>query len=313
MNAQSLRMLMVNAVFGLMLLGGLSVSAAEHAQITYFARITIDDQVVELRKTDGTISSGEFLSEIILLPDGRANGGFGIWELGAPDVLSLYHVVEGQRSVDRRTGPFYSFRAERLEPLPATEITITLRPVQSQVPTPTGTVKFLITLEFTDNDSIGPDGAPLRFNANGQVSQGCVGPAPCDAALPEFGLVRALPQTLLVQTLTGNYTATFENVALVFSRGSAVGSLALSLPGGALQNVHIGGGNIQLRNGEAMGAWLRGRTINPEADPLPVLMVIANQESASEPCRIYDILGTQVGPARTEVQGRITGLVIDPP
>jgi hypothetical protein len=312
MNTQSLRMLIVNVVLELTLLGGLSVSAAEHAQITYYARINIDDQVVELRKNDGTISSGEFLSEIILLPDGRANGGFGIWELGAPDVLSLYHVVKGQRIVDRRTGPFYSFRAERLAPLPGTEITITLRPVQSQLPTPNGTVTFTITLEFVDNDSIGHDGAPLSFNANGQVSQGCVGPAPCDSALPEFGIVRALPQTLLVQTLTGNYTATFENVALVFSRGSAVGSLALSLPGGAVQNVHIVGGNIQFRNGEATGAWLRGRTPSTGADQLPVLMVIANQESASEPCRIYDIVGTQVGPTRAEVQGRITGLVVDP-
>jgi hypothetical protein len=305
MNTQSLRMLIVNLVLGLTLLGGLSVSAAEHVQITYYARINIDDQVVELRKADGTLSSGEFLSEIILLPDGRANGGFGIWELGAPDVLSLYHVVAGHRDVDRRTGPFYSFRAERLAPLPATEITITLRPVQSQAPSPTGKVTFLI-------DSVSHDGAPLSFSANGQVNQDCVGPAPCDAALPEFGLVRALPQTLLVQTLTGNYTANFENVALVFSRGGAIGSLALSLPGGAVQNVHIVGGNIQFRNGEATGAWLRGRTPSTGADQLPVLMVIANQESPSEPCRIYDILGTQVGPSRTEVQGRITGLVIDP-
>lgn len=94
MNTQSLRMLIVNLVLGLTLLGGLSVSGAEHAQITYFARINIDDQVVELRKTDGTISSGEFLSEIILLPDGRANGGFGIWELSAPDVCKpLYQLL----------------------------------------------------------------------------------------------------------------------------------------------------------------------------------------------------------------------------
>jgi len=303
MKSRYFKILSVCLSFGLLSLGAFSVPAAAQ-QMFAFTKVYVDYQVVEVRKADGTISSAEFLSEIILLPDGRANGGWGMWELGTPEVLSLYQVTEGRLISNRRANPSYSFKAQRLEPLPAKEITITLRPVPNQPPT--GSVRFII-------DSVSHDGSPISFNANGQVSPGCVGPAPCDAALPEFGLVRAMPQTLLIQTLTGNYTANFENVALVLSRGSAVGSFALSLPGGEVQNVHIVGGNIQFRNGEAMGAWLRGRASPTEEDQLPVLMVIANQESASEPCRIYDIAGTQVGPARAEVQGRITGLVVDPP
>ena len=40
-------------------------------------------------------------------------------------------------------------------------------------------------------------------------------------------------------------------------------------------------------------------------------LVIANQDGPTEPCRIYDIAGTQV-PAHFEAQGRITALAVDP-
>jgi hypothetical protein len=73
--------------------------------------------------------------------------------------------------------------------------------------------------------------------------------------------------------------------------------------------MRIKGGEIDFRNGNI--CWLRGQSTTPSADPLPVLMVIANGPSPSEPCRIYDIAGTQV-PAHFEAEGRITALTVDP-
>jgi len=311
MKSRFFKMLLVCLALGLLSLGGPSVPAAAQ-QVLTFTKVNLDYQVVEVHKADGTISSAEFLSEITLLPDGRANGGFGIWELGAPDVLSLYHVFEGHRSVDRRTGPFYSFRAERLAPLPATEITITLRPVQSHLPTPTGTVKFIITLELVDNSSI----ALLSFNANGQVNQGCVGPAPCDGGLPEFGFVRTPPQAVVIQTLQGNYTANVENVALVFSHDRAIGLLSLSGPDGTVHALRVTGGELFLPDAPHAGAiaGLIKSAPPPVQDslpPLPVVTLITDQGS-SIPGLSYDIISPQTGPAHFEVQGRITGIALDP-
>jgi hypothetical protein len=226
----------------------------------------------------------EFLSEIVLLPDGRATGGFGIWELHGPDVLSLYQVSEG-----RNNGPFFTFKAKRLTVVPADEITINVRVGGSA---PTGSVTFIID---------GLNGLHLTLTAKGTQTQ--------TDTLPQFGLIRAEPQTVLVETFTGNYTASFENIALVFSGGSTIGSLVLSSPNGTLQKIRIKGGEIDFKNGSV--SWLRGQRTEPSADPLPVLMVIANQDGPTEPCRIYDIAGTQV-PAHFEAQGRITGIATDP-
>ena len=137
-------------------------------------------------------------------------------------------------------------------------------------------------------------------------NDGCKGGL-CPDPPPTFGLVHGEPQTVLVETFTGNYTASFENVALVLSKGRAIGSLVLSSPSGSPQRIRIKGGEIDFDHGNV--SWLRGQTTS--ADPLPVLMVIANQDFLSEPCRIYDIAGTQV-PAHFEAQARITALVVDP-
>ena len=250
-----------------------------------YQKIKTGYQPVEVRKADGSVFTAEFLSEFVLFSDGRANGGLGMWELHGSDVLSLYRVTEG-----RNNGPFWTFKGSRLAAEPADLITINARVGGGGAPT--GTVTFIID---------GVNGLHLTFSVRAEISDGTDAP-------PQFGLVRADPQTVLVETFTGTYTASFENVALVLSDGNAIGSLVLSSPNGSLQRIRIKGGEIDFRNGNV--SWLRGQTTTT-ADPLPVLMVIANQDSPTEPCRIYDIAGTQV-PAHFEAQGRITGLAVDP-
>lgn len=256
-----------------------------------YQKIKVGYQTVEVRKADGSVFIAEFLSEFVLFPDGRADGGFGIWELRGPNVLSLYRVTEG-----RNNGPFWTFKGSRLAAEPADLITINARVGGGGAPA--GTVTFIID---------GVNGLHLTFNVRAEISNNCTGDSRCTSPPPQFGLVRTDPQTVLVETFTGNYTASFENVALVLSDGNAIGSLVLSNPNGSLQRIRIKGGEIDFRNGNV--SWLRGQTTS--ADPLPVLMVIANQDSPTEPCRIYDIAGTQV-PAHFEAQGRITGLAVDP-
>lgn len=262
------------------------------AQPFAYGKIEMYYQAVQVRRGDGSVFAAEFLAEFVLFEDGRANGGFGMWELNGPDVLSLYRVTEG-----RNNGPYWSFKATRLAADPADQITVEARVGGGSVPT--GTVTFVID---------GANGLHLTFSARALINDGCQG-GRCIDPPPTFGLVHAEPQTVLVETFTGNYTASFENVALVLSKGRAIGSLVLSSPSGLPQRIRIKGGEIDFRNGNI--SWLRGQTTGPSADPLPVLMVIANQDVPSEPCRIYDIAGTQV-PAHFEAQGRITALVVDP-
>jgi hypothetical protein len=271
-------------------LGGFAPSTSAQTSFAY-QKIKVGYQPVQVRRGDGSVFTAEFLAEFILLSDGRANGGFGIWDLEGKDVLSLYRVTEGKNN-----GPFWTFKATRLAAEPADLITIEARVGGGSVPT--GSVTFIID---------GVNGLHLTFNVRAEINDGCTG-GRCTGPLPQFGLVRAEPQTVLVETFTGNYTANFENVALVLSEGRAIGSLVLSSPDGSLQKIRIKGGEIDFRNGNV--SWLRGQT-STTADPLPVLMVIANQDGPTEPCRIYDIAGTQV-PAHFEAQGRITGLAVDP-
>jgi hypothetical protein len=251
-------------------------------------------QPVDVSRSDGGIFKGEFAGEFLLFSDGRANGGFGLWNLGEPNALSLYHVTEG-----RNNGPYWSFKGISLSPEPSDSVTINVRVGGGSVPT--GSVTFIID---------GVNGLHLSFTTRAEINGGCSG-GRCTDPPPQFGLIRAEPQTVLVQTFTGNYTANFENVALVLSGGNAIGSLVLSSPDGSLQRIRIKGGEIDFRNGEAQVAWLRGQTIPPSGDPLPVLLVIANRDFLTEPCRIYDIAGTQVH-ANFEAHTWITGLAVDP-
>ena len=281
--------LIVCASLGLFLLGSLAHAAAAGVRLNYH-KIVVDYQTVAAQRADGSVFRAEFAAEIILFDDGRGNGGFGMWELNGPGSLSLYQTVSGKSN-----GPWFNFKANRL---------VSGEPIAVAVRTgaPTGTVTFIID---------GVNGLQVSFSTRGELSTGCIGDR-CTDTLPEFGLISAEPQTVLVQTFTGDYTARFENVALVFSKGKAIGSLVLSSPDGTLQKVRIIGGEVDLGNQAGATAWLRGSTTtSQDAQPLPVLMVI-NTGDFSEPCRIYDIAGTQV-PAHFEAHGRITGLATDPP
>jgi hypothetical protein len=293
MKADQLRQPIFCIAVVLLSLGCFAPSIVAQTSFAY-QKIKVDYRPVEVRRADGSVFTAEFLAEFVLFSDGRADGGFGMWELSGPDVLSLYRVTEG-----RNNGPFWSFKASRLAAEPVDALTINARAGGGSAPA--GTVTFIID---------GSNGLHLTFNVRAEISDGCSG-GRCTDPLPQFGLVRAGPQTVQVETFTGNYTASFENTALVLSGGSAIGSLTLSSPTGSLQKVRIKGGEIEFRNGQAQIAWLRGQTTNQSADPLPVLMVIANQDGPTEPWRIYDIAGTQV-PAHFEAQGRITAIAVDP-
>jgi hypothetical protein len=273
-------------------LGGFTPSIRAQWSLSY-DKIEISYRPADVRRGDGSVFRGEFAAEFLLFSDGRAMGGFGLWDLSEPNTLSLYRATEG-----RNNGQFWTFKATRLASEFSDSITINARVGGGNVPT--GTVTFIID---------GTNGLHLTFSVLAEISSGCIG-GRCTDTLPQFGLIQAESQTVLVETFTGNYTATFENAALVLSGGNAIGSLVLSSPNGSLQRIRIKGGEIDFRNGEANVAWLRGQT-NTSAEPLPVLMVIANQDGPTEPCRIYDIAGTQV-PAHFEAHGRITGIAVDP-
>ena len=291
MRAKRLGRQMFLIAIALLSLGIFAPSILAQTSFAY-QRIKAGYQPVEVRKADGSVFTAEFLSEFVLFSDGRANGGFGMWGPLGSDVLSLYRVTEG-----RNNGPFWTFKGSRLAAESADLITINARAGGGGAPT--GTVTFIID---------GANGLHLTFSVRAEISDGCTGDGRCTDTLPQFGLVRADSQTVVVETFTGNYTASFENVALVLSDGNAIGSLVLSSPNGSLQRIRIKGGEIDFRNGNV--SWLRGQATTT-ADPLPVLMVIANQDSPTEPCRIYDIAGTQVH-AHFEAQGRITALAVDP-
>lgn len=297
MNPKYLGRLIGYTAMSLLLLGSLSVLTTAAKDRFSYTKLKVGYQPVRLQKPDGSISNAEFISDIIILPDGRANGGFGIWELSNRQ-LTLYHVVEGQRN-----GPFFTFKAERLSPLPGQVITFTARITQSSVPT--GSVVF----HFDGVRGSGDPGQSIVFVATGEANEGCVGGRGCDAALPGFGFIRAEPQTVVVQSLTGNYTASFEHVTLVLSDDQAIGALYLGRNDGTVQQINLTSGNIGFRNGEAIGAWFHGTTTD---SPLPVMIRIANEDLPSEPCRIYDILGTQ-GPIRLEAQGHINEFTIAKP
>ena len=270
----------------LVLLGLFAPSTS--AQPFAYGKIEMSYQRVDFRRGDGTVFNAEFLAEFILLSDGRANGGFGIWDLEGKDILSLYRVTEG-----RNNGPFWTFKAKRLEGDPLDVITINVR-VGGRI-VPAGSVTFV---DVTTSSQV-------TFTAQGEVSN-CS--SRCTEPPPQFGLIRAEPQTVLVESFAGNYTASFENVALVLSEGRAIGSLVLSNPNGLPERIRIKGGEIDFRNGNV--SWLRGQT-GGSANPLPATIRIVNADGPTEPCRIYDIAGTQV-PAHFEADGRITSLVVDP-
>jgi len=63
-------------------LGGFAPSTSAQTSFAY-QKIKVGYQPVQVRRGDGSVFTAEFLAEFILLSDGRANGGFGIWDLEA--------------------------------------------------------------------------------------------------------------------------------------------------------------------------------------------------------------------------------------
>ncbi len=294
MRPKHFTLLIANLALSLGLLSGLSTRAAGQEPITPTFYVSSTHQTVEVRKADGSISRADFLAEIILLPDGRANGGLGLLEHGTPDVLSLYRVSEGRVISDRRNAPFLEFKAHRLSPLPGALITVTLRPEFGD-----GSVRFVL-------GPVDPGGV-LSFEANGTVLE--LQPD----SLPDFdlGYINAPPQIVVAQMPRGGYSAIFENVALVFPSVGAIGLMALS-PTDNAPGSNQGFGHWEVRLGRVFAAedaatrvLLHAHAANTRTPGGEIIITIRPDTELSEPCRIYDIAGTQVH-ARVEAQALIT-------
>ncbi len=295
----------VVSVLAVALLGGFTTSTFAQGPVRLqYGKIWFHSQQVSVAKADGSKTSAEFLFAVTLLSDGRANGGFGLWEQGGPDRLSLYRIVEGR--VVNRLGPFYEFKARRLFPASEDEITITVRPSPGQPPA--GSVTFII-------DGISSsDGQPLSFEAAGRVHTRSIPIASVtDLIIEPFEYMNAPPQTVVVETRRGgNSTALFENVGLVFPNGEAIGFASLSQAEGIGPiEIRYTGGKLHFDDEEFRWGIVHGRTASKgRAQPLPVLIVIADSRDASEPCRIYDIAGWQGGILNFEAETEITQFTI---
>jgi hypothetical protein len=133
-------------------------------------------------------------------------------------------------------------------------------------------------------------------------------PTLTDLILDDFNYVEAPTQTVVVQTLRGSYPARFENRALLFPNGDAIGVLAVAGPGEP-NEFRITRGRTPAG---AVAAIIWAATHNNDTGPLPVLMVLADRQDFSRPVLDYRIVGPGIGLAHIEAQGRITGLAADP-
>lgn len=232
---------------------------------------------VSLHNADGTVTTAKLLFEIILLDDGRANGGIGVWEqnLNAP---VLYRVISG-----RRRGASYAFKAARLSN-PALEITVNFQPVGD--PTPTGSVTF-----FIDGIARG-DGTPSSLTTIGRLEK----VKASHIYLADFSAVQhinAPPQAVEIATLTDFVLATFSTTALVFPTVGAMGFLRMTTPSGETTDHYYGTGVYKSVDGGR--TWMFAASAeNPLTPGDPLMIMIRPHPDPSEPCRIYDIAGTQV-------------------
>ena len=236
---------------------------------------------------------------IHLIGTGEAN------ETGTPSILTLYQISEGRVSSDRRIGPFFTFKGQRLPAVPGDEITIVVQgPAPGQSPTTTtGTVIFTV-----DGNQV-----HLSFPASG--IRIALADSSVRSVLPiadlNFGTVNTPTQTVLVQTLGGSYTASFENTALLFPGGRASGLLALSGPDGAPRTFQVVAGNVLLRDGSVIVMLLRARATDTTAAGDEFTIVIHPSPLLGEDL-IYDLLGSQIGQRHFEAHGRIANFAIEP-
>jgi len=271
------KLLFISTAFASILLPRFITQAAEQSSFS-FDKIVVDAQAVELHKSNGSVANAKFISEIILLRDGRANGGFGILESGATERLSLYRVTEG-----RKIGPFFAFKGQRLTPQPATEIT--LRVYWPQVATPTGSVTFFV-------DGISPNSNSSSLVANGTVAAGS---GPINLINSEFSFVtlNAPPQTVEIASATDLIISPFNSAALIFPTVGLIGSLELTSPSGQLVRYHYGPGVYKTTDGGQTWAVMAmaQNSLIPEDG---IMVMVRPHPDPIEPCRIYDIAGTQV-------------------
>jgi hypothetical protein len=114
-------------------------------------------------------------------------------------------------------------------------------------------------------------------------------------------------QTVEVHTSRGEYTANFETIVLVYPDGKASGLLTLSRPDSAgRSNQGFGKWEVTLAHvlDRAEGKYLSMRARPLDRTPGDEITVVISPDSASEPCRIYDIVGTQVNALHFEAQTR---------
>ena len=295
----------VYTTFALIVFACSSISASAQWSLNY-GKVEIEYQRGDFRKADGSSFTAEFAGEMIILEDGRANGGLGVWE---DDVVSFYRVTEGNVTSDNQGTLFkWQFHGQKIgETSGAQEIVITVPAKHGHVPQ--GSVRFVV-------DGLQAlDGQPVEFRANGSIHKGSVPNLDLLNKQFKFEYVNAPSQTVVVQTLQGVFTGTFEHSVLIFPSSDAIGFATLGESSlNPLPNA-IRFTNVRTepdRKGIGGDIVLHGRTAG-DAQPLPVLMVIKGGDF-SEPCRIYDIAGTQVGTfAHFEAETLITRFRIGQP
>jgi hypothetical protein len=133
--------------------------------------------------------------------------------------------------------------------------------------------------------------------------------APVAAAQrPRFRLVTVdmPPQPVEVQTRRGSYMGVFQNIAQIGPNGRADGVLEVSAPSGEVLSFEVEAGYAFSHDGgRTVGFWLVLHAVGTDSRRGPAFAIV-QPAAQSEPCRIYDILGTQVNtPLRVEAEGRI--------
>jgi hypothetical protein len=246
-----------------------------------YSKLKFEHQTIVVRRADGSATNAKFLAELILLRDGRANGGFGIWE-SPSGPLTLYRVVEGNEN-----GHSYSFKAKRLYPQPNPDIfvkiTIDRNPTRGD-----GSVRFV-----TGGLSLGE--SPLTFTAKSAISEGSAPVRVVDSEF-SFAALESPPQIVEIASPTGIEISNFNSAALVFPTVGAIGFFKLTSFGGPAAEYHYGTGVYKTMSGAVSWAFMGGakNILSPNDE---IMIVVRPDPDPSEPCRIYDILGTQ-GPIK---------------
>ena len=115
--------------------------------------------------------------------------------------------------------------------------------------------------------------------------------------------IRALPQTIEVQTHRGSYLAVFQMEARVYPTGAATGFMDLTQADGTEHRFQIIAGRAQVHANGGAGR-IGGIAVDPTDPSGNAFVFNIRPAPASEPCRIYDIAGTQVH-ARFEAETQI--------